>query len=89
MRCRFRERHIEAAHTAALVAVNTCFVGVHDCHSCYTSAKPTNKVPATAVRTRNNEVLPPLTSKVRWSTLCSVTIVARSTVATISTRTRY
>ena len=67
----FRERHIEAAHTGALVAVDTFFVGVLkgvgkvylqtviDCHSRYAWAKLfTNKMPVTAVQTLNNEVLP-------------------------------
>ena len=67
----FRERHIEAPHTGALVAVDTFFVGVLkgvgkvylqtaiDCHSRYAWAKLfTNKMPLTAVQTLNNEVLP-------------------------------
>ena len=67
----FRERHIEAPHTGALVAVDTFFVGVLkgvgkvylqtaiDCHSRYSWAKLfTNKMPLTAVQTLNNEVLP-------------------------------
>jgi transposase InsO family protein len=67
----FRERHIEAPHTGALVAVDTFFVGhlkgvgrvylqtAIDCHSRYSWAKLyTNKMPITAVQTLNNEVLP-------------------------------
>ena len=67
----FRERHIEAPHTGALVAVDTFFVGVLkgvgkvylqtaiDCHSRYAWARLyTNKLPVTAVQTLNNEVLP-------------------------------
>ena len=67
----FRERHIEAQHTGALVAVDTFFVGVLkgvgkvylqtviDCHSRYAWARLfTNKLPVTAVQTLNNEVLP-------------------------------
>jgi transposase InsO family protein len=67
----FRERHIEAAHTGALVAVDTFFVGILkgvgkvylqtaiDCHSRYAWAKLfTNKLPVTAVQILNNEVLP-------------------------------
>ena len=66
----FRERHIEAPHTRALVAVDTFFVGVLkgvgkiylqtaiDCHSRYAWAKLfTNKMPLTAVQTLNNDVL--------------------------------
>ena len=67
----FRDRHIEAPHTGALVAVDTFFVGVLkgvgkvylqtviDCHSRYAWARLfTNKLPVTAVQTLNNEVLP-------------------------------
>jgi transposase InsO family protein len=67
----FRDRHIEAPHTGALVAVDTFFVGklkgvgkvylqtAIDCHSRYAWAKLyTNKMPVTAVQTLNNEVLP-------------------------------
>jgi transposase InsO family protein len=67
----FKERHIEAPHTGALVAVDTFFVGVLkgvgkvylqtaiDCHARYAWAKLfTNKMPLTAVQTLNNEVLP-------------------------------
>jgi transposase InsO family protein/transposase-like protein len=67
----FRERHIEAPHTGALVAVDTFFVGVLkgvgkvylqtaiDCHSRYAWARLyTNKLPLTAVQLMNNDVLP-------------------------------
>ena len=67
----FRERHIEAPHTRALVAVDTFFVGVLkgvgkvylqtviDCDSRYAWARLfTNKLPVPAVQTLNNEVLP-------------------------------
>lgn len=67
----FRDRHIEAPHTGALVAVDTFFVGVLkgvgkvylqtaiDCHSRYAWARLyPNKLPLTAVHTLNNEVLP-------------------------------
>jgi len=67
----YRERHIEAPHTGALVAVDTFFVGVLkgvgkvylqtviDCHSRYAWARLyPNKLPLTAVQTLNNEVLP-------------------------------
>ena len=67
----FRDRHIEAPHTGALVAVDTFFVGklkgvgkvylqtAIDCHSRYAWARLyTNKMPVTAVQTLNNEVLP-------------------------------
>ena len=67
----FRERHIEAPHTGALVAVDTFFVGVlkgvgkiHlqtaiDCHSRYGWARlHTSKLPVTAVHLLNNDVLP-------------------------------
>lgn len=66
----FRERHIEAPHTGALVAVDTFFVGVLkgvgkvylqtaiDCHSRHAWAKlHTSKLPLTAVQTLNNDVL--------------------------------
>jgi transposase InsO family protein len=67
----FRERHIEAPHTGALVAVDTFFVGVLkgvgkvylqtaiDCHSRYAWGRLyPNKLPVTAVQVLNNEVLP-------------------------------
>ena len=67
----FRERHIEAPHTGALVAVDTFFVGslkgvgklylqtAIDCHSRYAWARLyPNKLPVTAVQLLNNEVLP-------------------------------
>jgi transposase InsO family protein len=67
----FRERHIEAPHTGALVAVDTFFVGVLkgvgkiylqtaiDCHSRYGWARlHTSKLPITAVHLLNNDVLP-------------------------------
>ena len=67
----FRERHIEAPHTGALVAVDTFFVGVLkgvgkvylqtaiDCHSRYGWARlHTSKLPVTAVHLLNNDVLP-------------------------------
>lgn len=67
----FRERHIEAPHTGALVAVDTFFVGVLkgvgkvylqtaiDCHSRYAWGRLyTNKLPVTAVQMLNNDVLP-------------------------------
>jgi transposase InsO family protein len=67
----FRERHIEAPHTGALVAVDTFFVGVLkgvgkiylqtaiDCHSRYAFARLyPSKLPVTAVHLMNNEVLP-------------------------------
>jgi transposase InsO family protein len=67
----FRERHIEAPHTGALVAVDTFFVGVLkgvgkvylqtaiDCHSRYAWARLyPNKLPVTAVQLMNNDVLP-------------------------------
>lgn len=66
----FRERHIEAAHTGALVAVDTFFVGVLkgvgkvylqtaiDCHSRHAWARLyPNKLPVTAVQLMNNDVL--------------------------------
>ena len=67
----FRERHIEAPHTGALVAVDTFFVGVLkgvgkiylqtaiDCHSRYAFARLyPSKLPVTAVHLMNNDVLP-------------------------------
>lgn len=67
----FRERHIEAPHTGALVAVDTFFVGamkgvgkiypqtVIDCHSRYAWGRlNTSKLPITAVQVMNNDVLP-------------------------------
>lgn len=67
----FRERHIEAPHTGALVAVDTFFVGtlkgvgrvylqsVIDCHSRYAWGRLyTSKLPVTAVHVMNNDVLP-------------------------------
>jgi transposase InsO family protein len=67
----FRERHIEAPHTGALVAVDTFFVGVLkgvgrvylqtaiDCHSRYAWGRLyANKMPLTAVQLLNNDVLP-------------------------------
>ena len=67
----FRERHIEAPHTGALVAVDTFFVGVLkgvgkvylqtaiDCHSRYAWARlNTSKLPITAVHLMNHDVLP-------------------------------
>lgn len=66
----FRERHIQAAHTGDLVAVDTFMVGtlkgvgrvymqsVIDCHSRYAWGRLyTNKLPVTAVQTLNNDVL--------------------------------
>lgn len=67
----FRERHIEAPHTGALVAVDTFFVGVLkgvgkiylqtaiDCHSRYAWARLyPSKLPITAVHLMNNDVIP-------------------------------
>ena len=67
----FRERHIEAPHTGALVAVDTFFVGtlkgigkvylqsVLDCHSRYAWGRLyTSKLPVTAVHALNTDVLP-------------------------------
>lgn len=67
----FRERHIEAPHTGALVAVDTFMVGslkgvgrvylqtAIDCHSRYAWGRLfTSKMPVTAVQTLNNHVLP-------------------------------
>src|SRR6516164_2296627 len=67
----YRERHIEAPHTGALVAVDTFFVGVLkgvgkvylqtaiDCCSRYAWARLyPNKLPLSAVQLINNDVLP-------------------------------
>jgi transposase InsO family protein len=67
----FRERHIEAPHSGALVAVDTFFIGVLkgvgkvylqtaiDCHSRYAWARLyPNKLPITAVQLLDAEVLP-------------------------------
>lgn len=67
----FRERHIEAPHTGALVAVDTFFVGALkgvgkvylqtalDCHSRHAWARLyPNKMPVTAVHLMNTDVLP-------------------------------
>lgn len=67
----FRERHIEAAYSGELVAVDTFFVGslkgvgkVYlqssiDCHSRYAWGRLyTNKLPVTAVHLLNNDILP-------------------------------
>lgn len=67
----FRERHIEAPHTGALVAVDTFFVGVLkgvgkiylqtaiDCHSRYAWARLyPSKLPVTAVHLMNTDVIP-------------------------------
>jgi transposase InsO family protein len=67
----FRERHIEAPHTGALVAVDTFFVGALkgvgkvylqtalDCHSrCAWARLYPNKMPVTAVHLMNTDVLP-------------------------------
>lgn len=67
----FRDRHIEARYTGALVAVDTFFVGalkgvgkvylqsVIDCHSRYAWGRLyTSKLPVTAVHVLNEEVLP-------------------------------
>jgi transposase InsO family protein len=67
----FRERHIEAPHTGALVAVDTFFVGVLkgvgkvylqtaiDCHSRYAWARLyPSKLPVTAVHLMNGDVIP-------------------------------
>ena len=67
----FRERHIEAPHTGALVAVDTFFVGtlkgvgkvymqtVIDCHSRHAWARLyPSKLPVTAVHLMNADVLP-------------------------------
>ena len=67
----FRERHIEAPHTGALVAVDTFFIGVLkgvgkvylqtaiDCHARFAWARLyPNKLPITAVQLLDNDVLP-------------------------------
>jgi transposase InsO family protein len=67
----YRERHIEAPHTGALIAVDTFFVGhlkgvgkvylqtAIDCHSRHAWARLyPNKLPLTAVQLMNNDVLP-------------------------------
>jgi transposase InsO family protein len=67
----FRERHIEAPFTGALVAVDTFFVGVLkgvgkiylqtaiDCHSRYAWARLyPSKLPVTAVHAMNHDVIP-------------------------------
>jgi transposase InsO family protein len=67
----FRERHIEAPHTGALVAVDTFFIGVLkgvgkvylqtaiDCHSRHAWARLyPNKLPVTAVQLLDGDVLP-------------------------------
>jgi transposase InsO family protein len=67
----FRERHIEAPHTGALVGVDTFFVGslkgvgkvylqtAIDCHSRHAWARLyPNKLPITAVQLLDNDVLP-------------------------------
>jgi transposase InsO family protein len=67
----FRERHIEAPHTGALLAVDTFFVGTLkgvgklylqtaiDCHSRYAWARLyPSKLPVTAVHLMNNDVIP-------------------------------
>jgi transposase InsO family protein len=67
----FRERHIEAPHTGAVLAVDTFFVGhlkgvgkvylqtAIDCHSRHAWARLyPNKLPVTAVQLMNNDVLP-------------------------------
>jgi transposase InsO family protein len=67
----FRERHIEAPHTGALVAVDTFFIGVLkgvgklylqtaiDCHSRFAWARLyPNKLPVTAVQLLDGDVLP-------------------------------
>lgn len=67
----FRERHIEAPFTGALVAVDTFFVGALkgvgkvylqtaiDCHSRYAWARLyPSKLPVTAVHTMNHDVIP-------------------------------
>lgn len=67
----FRDRHIEAPFTGALVGVDTFFVGAMkgigkiylqtaiDCHSRYAWARMyTNKMPVTAVHLLNTDVLP-------------------------------
>ena len=72
----FRERHIEAPHTGALVAVDTFFVGTLkgvgklylqtaiDCHSRYAWARLyASKLPVTAVQLMNNDVIPTFESQ--------------------------
>ena len=67
----FRERHIEAPHTGALVAVDTFFIGVLkgvgkvylqtaiDCHARFAWARLyPNKLPITAVQLLDSDVLP-------------------------------
>jgi transposase InsO family protein len=67
----FRERHIEAPHTGALVAVDTFFIGVLkgvgkvylqtaiDCHARFAWARLyPNKLPLTAVQLLDHDVLP-------------------------------
>jgi transposase InsO family protein len=67
----FRERHIEAPHTGALVAVDTFFVGslkgvgkiylqtAIDCHARYAWARLyPSKLPVTAVHLMNSDVIP-------------------------------
>ena len=67
----FRERHIEAPFTGALVAVDTFFVGALkgvgkvylqtaiDCHARYAWARLyPSKLPVTAVHTMNHDVIP-------------------------------
>lgn len=67
----FRERHIEAPHSGALLAVDTFFVGnlkgvgrvyaqtAIDCHSRHAFARLyTTKLPLTAVHLLNNDILP-------------------------------
>lgn len=67
----FRERHIEAPHTGALVAVDTFFVGTLkgvgkvymqtaiDCHSRHAWARLyPSKLPVTAVHLMNGDVIP-------------------------------
>lgn len=67
----FRERHIEAPHSGALLAVDTFFIGhlkgvgrvyaqtAIDCHSRYAFARIyTTKLPLTAVHLLNNDILP-------------------------------
>jgi transposase InsO family protein len=67
----FRERHIEAQHTGALVAVDTFFIGVLkgvgkvylqtaiDCHARFAWARLyPNKLPLTAVQLLDHDVLP-------------------------------
>jgi len=81
----FRERHIEAPYTGALVAVDTFFVGTLkgvgkiflqtaiDCHSRYAWARLyPSKLPVTAVHLMNNDVLPTFeTHEVKIETVLS------------------